>query len=60
MAVGYGMDVKEGKDMFLDVIDKALLGLQTAALPGAYLVDVLPFREIRCLLHPHVLLNWWL
>lgn len=57
MSVAYGMDVKDGKDMFLDVIDKALLGLQTAALPGAYLVDVLPFCKIRCFLYAHISLN---
>lgn len=47
MSVAYGMDVKEGKDMFLDVIEVALFGLQTAALPGAYLCDVLPFCETK-------------
>lgn len=43
MSVAYGIDVKEPKDMYLDVIEKALHGLNTAARPGAYLCDVLPF-----------------
>lgn len=46
MSIAYGIDVKEGKDMWLDVIEKALHGLNTAARPGAYMCDVLPFCEI--------------
>lgn len=47
MSIAYGIDVKEGKDMWLDVIEKALHGLNTAARPGAYMCDVLPFCEIN-------------
>lgn len=47
MSIAYGFEVKTGKDMFLDVINKALAGLQIAALPGAYMVDVMPFRKSR-------------
>lgn len=47
MSVAYGIDVKEGKDMWLDVIETALHGLNTAARPGAYMCDVLPFCKIH-------------
>lgn len=50
MSIAYGFEVKKPEDMFLSVIDKALAGLQIAALPGAYLVDVLPICKIRCAL----------
>ncbi|KZP06134.1 cytochrome P450 [Athelia psychrophila] len=45
MSIAYGFEVKTGKDMFYDVISLALAGLQIAALPGAYLVDVMPILK---------------
>lgn len=47
MSVAYGIEATERKDMYLDIVETALLGLQNAARPGAYLVDFLPIREIR-------------
>ncbi|KAF7984429.1 hypothetical protein HWV62_14496 [Athelia sp. TMB] len=45
MSVAYGISVKDEKDMFLDVIEKALAGLNIAARPGAFLVDILPILK---------------
>lgn len=49
MGVAYGIDVKEEKDMFLDVIELALHGLNVAARPGAFLCDMIPACEMRYL-----------
>lgn len=54
MSVAYGIEVTERKDMFLDIVEKALLGLLDTARPGAYLVDFLPIREIRSVGFIHV------
>lgn len=43
MSVAYGIDVKSEKHMYLDVIEKALAGLNIAGRPGAFLCDTLPF-----------------
>ncbi|KAF8650224.1 hypothetical protein AX16_005339, partial [Volvariella volvacea WC 439] len=45
MSVTYGIDVQPKDDPYLDYSDRALRHLVTAAIPGAFLVDTLPFLK---------------
>ncbi|KAF9545038.1 cytochrome P450 [Agrocybe pediades] len=45
MAISYGIQVKEENDPYVTTAEAALHGLCMAALPGAFLVDALPFLK---------------
>ena len=42
LMITYGYDVKEGKDPYVDMVDKAMENFTVTTTPGAFLVDVLP------------------
>ena len=41
----YGYSVKENDDRCVEVLDAAVTGMSEVAVPGAFLVDTIPFRE---------------
>lgn len=41
--MGYGYELKDGKDPVVELVDNALSGFDAAAIPGSFLVDILPF-----------------
>lgn len=43
MSVAYGMEVRDNDD-FITVAEEAMEGLSAAAVPGAFIVDLLPIR----------------
>ena len=43
--ITYGYSVKEGDDPVMKLVDTALNGLTEAAVPGTFLVDLIPSRE---------------
>jgi hypothetical protein len=45
MFATYGIDVKEHNDPYLEITERALECVRVTLVPGAYLVDLLPFRE---------------
>ena len=44
MTTAYGIDVKEHNDPYLEVAEHAADCVRLTLVPGAYLVDLLPFR----------------
>lgn len=40
--MGYGYKVKEGVDPIVKILDETLDSFDAAAIPGSFLVDVLP------------------
>lgn len=38
----YGLHVKQDNDPFVEIAERAMLGLGTAGTPGAYIVDLIP------------------
>ncbi|EKM60777.1 uncharacterized protein PHACADRAFT_133539 [Phanerochaete carnosa HHB-10118-sp] len=42
LRIGYGYNVGEGKDELVEMMDEALIGFDAAAVPGAFLVDIIP------------------
>ncbi|KAK7695619.1 hypothetical protein QCA50_000255 [Cerrena zonata] len=42
MMITYGYSVTEGKDPYVDMVDKAMENFTVTTTPGAFLVDVLP------------------
>ena len=44
MTTAYGIDVKEHNDPYLEVSEHAAECVRLTLVPGAYLVDLLPFR----------------
>ncbi|KAK7692050.1 hypothetical protein QCA50_005455 [Cerrena zonata] len=42
MKITYGYSVTEGKDPYVDIVDKAMENFSVTTTPGAFLVDVLP------------------
>lgn len=42
MMMTYGYSVQEGKDPYVDMVDKAMENFTITTTPGAFLVDVLP------------------
>ncbi|KAJ6452154.1 cytochrome P450 [Mycena vulgaris] len=42
MDVTYGIDVLPANDPYIAIVKKALNGVETASVPGAFLVDVIP------------------
>ncbi|PFH49608.1 hypothetical protein AMATHDRAFT_76109 [Amanita thiersii Skay4041] len=55
MNVTYGITVSPKDDRYITVAEKALDGMAKAANPGAFLVEVLPFREYP----PSCLQEWF-
>ena len=45
MSVVYGLDITDTKDRYLDVAEKSISHLAQAGMPGAFLVDMLPWCE---------------
>ncbi|KAG6895072.1 hypothetical protein C0993_010209, partial [Termitomyces sp. T159_Od127] len=41
----YGLDIKDKNDPYIELAEKATRSLFTAAVPGAYLVDLLPILK---------------
>lgn len=44
MDIAYGIQVKDRTDEFITIAESALEGLSEAAVPGAFLVDQIPWR----------------
>jgi hypothetical protein len=44
LRISYGIEVEPHDDPYIDIAEKALFGINQAAIPGSYLVDALPFR----------------
>ena len=45
MEMTYGMDIKSHEDKFLQAAEKAMKYLESAIVPGAFLVDTFPIRS---------------
>jgi hypothetical protein len=45
MNVTYGITIAPKNDRYITIAEKALAGMAEAANPGAFLVDLLPFRK---------------
>lgn len=45
LSIAYDINPKSDTDIYLVIADQALVGLNFAATPGSFLVDVMPFRE---------------
>lgn len=45
MAIAYGIDVLPKNDPYIEAAEKGLATVAIAAVPGAYLVDTLPFLK---------------
>lgn len=43
--IAYGYSVKEHDDPYVDVVEAAVNGFSESLEPGAFLVDLIPFRE---------------
>lgn len=41
----YGYEVKEGHDDYVELIERANSNFSTSSVPGAFLVDMLPFLK---------------
>lgn len=41
----YGYSVREGKDPYVDLVDKAVNGFTASTTPGAFWVDILPVLQ---------------
>jgi hypothetical protein len=45
LMMAYGYSVKENNDPLVDVVEAAVNGFSECMEPGAYLVDMIPFRK---------------
>jgi len=45
MKVAYGIDVQESDDPYIMIAEEAVNGAKQAAVPGAFLVDLLPILK---------------
>jgi hypothetical protein len=45
MKIGYGIDVQESNDPYISMAEIAFTGASEAAVPGAFLVDLLPILK---------------
>lgn len=43
LSITYGIDVQPANDPYINLAEKAVFSLVTAAVPGAFLVDSIPF-----------------
>jgi hypothetical protein len=46
MSITYGIDIEDKEDRYIAMAEKALEGVGQAASPGAFLVDLLPWRKL--------------
>jgi hypothetical protein len=53
----YGLDVAERCDPYIEVAEKAIKGMAEAARPGAFWVDVMPFRKSDVMLDKKVTIS---
>jgi hypothetical protein len=44
LKITYGVDLNESNNSYLEVAEETLRGAAEAAVPGAFLVDLLPLR----------------
>lgn len=49
MGITYGITIADHGDQYITMAEKALEGAGQAASPGAFLVDIIPFRETSTL-----------
>ena len=47
MSLAYGFDIKSHENPFLTAAQRALVTLEVATVPGAFLVDTFPIRTSR-------------
>ena len=45
--MGFGYQVKDGRDEVLEIVERAAGGFITATTAGTFLADVLPFRAFH-------------
>jgi len=45
MKLVYGIQIAERDDVYIEVAEQAVDGMAKAAVPGAFLVEILPIRE---------------
>ena len=45
LLMGYGHQVKDGRDEMLEVVERATANFVPATTTGTFLADVLPFRK---------------
>ena len=45
MKISYGIDVKESDDPYISLAENSLSGLNEAAIPGAFWVDLFPILK---------------
>lgn len=46
LSISYGYNIKrDGEDPLISIIEGVVLQFSTASQPGAWLVDIIPFRE---------------
>jgi hypothetical protein len=46
MSITYGIDIEDKEDRYIAMAERALEGVGQAASPGAFLVDLLPWRKL--------------
>jgi hypothetical protein len=46
MNVIYGIEIAPRGDKYIDIAEEALDGMAKAAVPGAFLVNIFPFRAL--------------
>ena len=44
--IGYGYSVKENDDPYVEIVEAAVDGFSETLKPGAFLADMIPFREL--------------
>lgn len=57
LSIAYDINPESDRDIYFNLSEKALLGLNIAATPGSFLVDVMPFCKLFCDLHSIALTN---
>ena len=47
--ISYGYSVKESDDPYVEIVEAAVDGFSESMRPGAFLADMIPFRELPSL-----------
>ena len=45
MSIAYGLDVQPNNDPYIEIAEQGVRPTETVAVPGAFLVDVIPFLK---------------
>jgi hypothetical protein len=45
IALAYGLEIQKNDDRYLEIAEKALVGLTASGAPGAFLVDSIPLLK---------------